>query len=141
MGTASPSGEPSTPLPVSVASCSTELMPPPLPPAVAAMVSVFPDGVIVTFAPAAKVTAPLRPFRLVTPAAPPPSSSSRKLISKPEESWEMLASWAPASSTEPVPPVTVAVMRALVEEKPGTTSATFGCSCSNGWSGKAFCPS
>jgi hypothetical protein len=90
-------------------------------------VIVCPLTLTVVLAPCAIVTAPDSPFRVVTPATPPPPrSSSRKLISKPEESCERLASCAPASSTDPVPPVTVAVIRALIEENPGATSATFG---------------
>jgi len=77
--------------------------------------------------PAASVRAPVSPFRLATPdAAAPPSRLSWKLISNPEESWEPLATCAPARSTEPVPPVTVAVIRALVVAIPGTTSLTAG---------------
>jgi hypothetical protein len=53
--------------------------------------------------PAFKVSAPVNPFKLVTPAVPPPvpSNESRNVISNPEESCDSLASWAPARSTEP----------------------------------------
>jgi hypothetical protein len=44
--------------------------------------------------PGFRVKAPVRPFRLVTPAVPPlvPSKESRNVISNPDESWLSLAS-------------------------------------------------
>ena len=59
------------------------------------IVSPFPFGASVTLAPALRVTEPLRPLRLVTPAMPLPRRELLKDISKADGSLLTFVAWVP----------------------------------------------
>jgi hypothetical protein len=102
------SGEAPVPAPARLASCVTEVSPLPPPPVYAIAIE-LPEGVTLIPLPGVIESAPVREFRLVTPAVLPPERSLSRISSNPAfPCVNVVAGRDPERITVPGPEVTVA---------------------------------